>query len=66
MGGRRKKNRHFPSRSPTNRRLKCVGARDKVSPHDKSYAWVTKTTDFFAFQNVGVSPTLVISCLVAM
>ena len=58
--------RHFPSRSQVNRWLKCVGARNKVGPSDESYAWVPETTGFVTFQNVGVFPTLFISCLVAM
>ena len=58
--------RYFPSRSLVNRWKKCVGARDKVGPRDESYAWVLETAGFFEFQKVGVSPTLVISCLVAM
>ena len=66
MREEKKKEWHFPSRSLAYRRLKCVGAKDKVGPHDESYAWVPETTGFIAFQKVGFSPTLVISCLVAM
>ena len=62
----KKKEWHFPSRSPTNRRSKRVRAKDKVGPRDESYEWIPKTAGFVAFQKVGVSPTLVISCLVAM
>ena len=62
----KKKERHFPSRSSANRRSKRVGARDKVGPRDESYAWVPKTAGFVVFQKVGVSRTLVISCLMAM
>ena len=58
--------RHFPSRSPTNRQLKRIGARDKANLHDESYEWVLETASFIALQNVGVSPTLVISYLLAM
>ena len=42
-----------------------VSPRIKVGPRNESYAWVSKTASFIAFQMVGVSPTLVISCLVA-
>ena len=63
---KKKRERHFPSQSPENRRLKCVSARDKVGPRDESYAWVPETMGFVAFQKVGVSPTPAISCLVAM
>ena len=40
MGGkeRKKKERHFPSKSPANRRSKRVGVRDKVGLRDESYA----------------------------
>ena len=62
----KKRERHFPSRSPANRLSKCVSARDKVGPRDESYARVLETTGFVAFQKVGVSPTPAISCLVAM
>ena len=51
--------RHFPSRSPANRRSKCVGARDKIGSRDESYAWVPETAGFIAFQKVEFSPTLV-------
>ena len=64
--GKKKREWHFLSRSPTNRLSKCVGARNKVDPRDESYAWVPEITGFVAFQKVGVSPTLVISYLVAM
>ena len=64
--GRKKRERHFPSRSPANQRSKHVRVKDKVGPRDKSYAWVLETTGFVVFQKVGVSPTLVISYLVAM
>ena len=64
--GKKKKERHFLSRSQANWRSKRVGARDKVTPRDESYAWVPETADFVEFHKVGVSPTLVISCLVAM
>ena len=57
---------YFPSRSLVNRRSKRVGARDKVGRHNDSYTWVTEVVVFVAFQKVRVSPTLVISCLVAM
>ena len=63
---KKKKERHFPLRSPANRQSKRVEARYKVGPHDESYAWVPETVGFVAFQKVGVSATLVISCLVAM
>ena len=43
---KKKKEGHFPSRSLANRLSKRVGARDKVSPHNKSYAWVPKS-EFF-------------------
>ena len=43
-----------------------LGARDKVGPCYESYAWVPETEGFVAFQKVGVSPTLVISYLVAI
>ena len=66
MRRKKKKERHFSSRSPTNRQSKRIGARDKVGPCNVSYAWVPKTAGFVVFQNVGVSPTLIISCLVAM
>ena len=62
----KKKELHFPSRSPDNRQSKCVRARDKVGPRNESYRWVPETAGFVTFQKVGVSPTLVISCLVAM
>ena len=61
-----KRKQHFSSQSPVNRWSKPVEARDKVGLHDENYAWVLKTAGFFAFQKVEVSPTLVISCLVAM
>ena len=56
-GGRKKKTkreRHFPSRSPTNQRSKCVGKGDKVGSRNESYAWVPETTGFVAFQKVEV------------
>ena len=65
-GERKKKERHFPSQSSANRRLKRVGTRDKVGPRDESYVWVLETAGFVSFQKVEVSHTLVISCLVAM
>ena len=43
---KRKKERHFPSRSPANRRSKLVEARDKVGLRDKGYTWVPKS-EFF-------------------
>ena len=43
---KKKRERHFPSRSLVNRWSKCVGARDKVGPCNKSYAWVSKS-EFF-------------------
>ena len=43
---KKKKERHCPSRSLVNRLLKRIGARDKVGPHNKSYAWVPKS-EFF-------------------
>ena len=63
---RKKKELHFPLQSSANRRLKHVRARDKVGPREESYVWVLETAGFVAFLKVGVSPTLVISCLVAM
>ena len=65
-GGEKKKKRNFPSQSPANRRSKRVEARNKVGPLDESYAWVPEIAGFVTFQKVGVSPTLVISCLVVM
>ena len=66
IGEKKKRERHFLSRSLENRRSKCVWERDKVGPRDKSYTWVLEIASFIVFQKVGVSPTLVISCLVAM
>ena len=43
----KKREWYFPSRSPTNRRSKRVGARDKVGLLDKGYAWVPKSEFFF-------------------
>ena len=62
----KKGERHFPSRSPMKQRLKRVGARNKVSTRDESYAWVPETAGFVSFQKVEVSPTRVISYLGAM
>ena len=64
--GGKKQERYFPSRSQANWQWKRVRARDKVGLRDESYAWVPETAIFIAFQKVGVSPTLVISCLMAM
>ena len=47
---KKKRERHFPSRSPVNRISKRVGARDKVGPHNKSYAWVPKSEFFVEAQ----------------
>ena len=52
--GEKKKERHFPSRSPVNQRSKRVGARDKVGPRDESYALVPETGGFITFQKVWV------------
>ena len=40
--GKKKRERHFPSRSPTNRQSKLVRARGKVSLCDTAYLWVPK------------------------
>ena len=57
---RKKRKRHFPSRSLVNRRSKGVGARDKVSPCNESYAWVSKSKFFVeALRGRGFSPILV-------
>ena len=61
-----KRERHFPLLSLVNRLSKRVGVRDKVGLRNESYVWVPETAGFVAFQKVGVSPTLVISCLAAM
>ena len=58
----------FSLRSSAYRRSKLVGARGKVGLHDKGYEWVPKSEFFIEDpkKKVGVSPTLAISCLVAM
>ena len=61
-----KREQHFPTLFLVNRRLKCVGARDKVGARDDSYAWVLETAGFVVFQKIGVSLTRVVSCLGAM
>ena len=43
---KKKKEKHFPSRSPLNRQSKRFGAREKVGPRNESYAWVPKS-EFF-------------------
>ena len=43
---KKKKERHFPSLSQANRRLKLVRAKGKGGLHDKGYAWVPKS-EFF-------------------
>ena len=63
---RRKKRKRKGLRFPEFQRLKVVSLRIKVCPREGSYAWVLETPSFVAFQKVGVSPTLVISCLVAI
>ena len=62
----RKKERHFSSRSSENRQSKLIRTRDKVGICDESYKWVPEIAGYAAFQKLRVSPTLVISCLVAM